>query len=219
MRRNLNHRGHKGHREREERYGRFPNADKFFTKFSLAFDKGASAARYGSDMKITCLLVLTLSIAGSFARAEGIPNPKIDYPGFLSDAAKVAEIREARRVTEEEFLRMAADPSTVILDARSAEKYRLLHIRGARNLSLPDMTAEELARIIPDKGTRVLIYCNNNFEREPRAFPSKTVSASLNIYTYNSLYGYGYTNVYELGPLLDIGKSRLPFEGELRRGK
>jgi hypothetical protein len=29
-----------------------------------------------------------------------------------------------------------------------------------------------------------------------------------------TLHTYGYTNVYELGPLLDVKTSRLPFEGE-----
>jgi Rhodanese-like domain len=100
-----------------------------------------------------------------------------------------------------------------VLDARSAEKYGLLHVKAAKNLSLPDFTADELKKIIPEKSTRVLIYCNNNFENEPVAFASKVARASLNIYTYNSLYSYGYTNVYELGPLLDIKKSKLPFEG------
>jgi hypothetical protein len=68
--------------------------------------------------------------------------------------------------------------------------------------------------VIPAKNTRVLIYCNNNFQNEPAAFASKTATASLNIYTFNSLYGYGYTNVYELGPLIDIQKTKLEFEGE-----
>ncbi len=153
----------------------------------------------------------------SLAAGEEIPNPQIDYPGFLSDAAKVETLRASHRVTEEEFLRMAADPETVILDARSAGKFALLHIKGAKNLSLPDVTAEELAKVIPGKSTRVLIYCNNNFEREPEAFPSKMVRASLNIYTFNTLYSYGYTNVFELGPLLDINASKLPFVGTLRR--
>jgi hypothetical protein len=108
---------------------------------------------------------------------------------------------------------MAADPGTVILDARSAEKFALLHVQGAKNLSLPDITAEELARIIPSKATRILIYCNNNFVNENAAFPTKAISASLNIYTFNVLYAYGYTNVYELGPVIDVGKTRLTFEG------
>ncbi|MBK9163871.1 MAG: hypothetical protein IPM21_08160 [Acidobacteria bacterium] len=33
--------------------------------------------------------------------------------------------------------------------------------------------------------------------------------SSLNISTYISLYTYGYRNVYELGPLVDIGATKL----------
>jgi phage shock protein E len=101
----------------------------------------------------------------------------------------------------------------VVLDARSDDKYQLLHVKGARHLSLPNFTEAELQKVIPNKGTRVLIYCNNNFENEPVAFASKVAKASLNIYTFNSLYSYGYTNVYELGPLLDIKKTKLQLAG------
>jgi len=169
-------------------------------------------------MKTPLVLILTLVLTlQAFAGEKApIPNPAIDYPGFLRDATEVQKLRAARRLTEEDFIRMAIEPNTVVLDARSAEKFRLLHIRGARNLSLPDVTAEELAKIIPDQSTRVLIYCNNNFENERRALPGKMPSASLNIYTFNTLYSYGYKNIYELGPLLDINTSKLPFEGELR---
>lgn len=45
--------------------------------------------------------------------------------------------------------------------------------------------------------------------------PGKAVTASLNIYTFNILFSYGYTNVFELGPLIDIKKSALPVEGSL----
>ncbi len=141
-----------------------------------------------------------------------IPNRLINYPGFLQDAAEVGKLRESRRVSEEEFIRMSGDPSTIVLDARSTEKYQLLHVKNAKHLSFPDITAEELAKIIPDKHTRVLIYCNNNFENERKAFPGKCETASLNIYTFNTLFSYGYKNVYELGPLIDIQQSKLPFE-------
>jgi hypothetical protein len=114
---------------------------------------------------------------------------------------------------------MARDRSTVILDARSAEKFALLHVKGAKNLSLPDMTEEELAKVIPSKATRILIYCNNNFTNEPEAFPAKNLSASLNVYTMNVLFAYGYTNVYELGPLIDINQAHLEFEGSLSAGR
>jgi Rhodanese-like domain len=155
---------------------------------------------------------LALLLFAGLAQAEEIPNPLIDYAAFQSGVERVGIVREAHRVTEFEFMLMAGDPSTVILDARSAEKFALLHVKGARNLSLPDITEEELAKVIPSKSTRILIYCNNNFLNEPRAFPSKNLSASLNVYTMNVLHAYGYTNVYELGPLIDIRKTHIPFE-------
>jgi phage shock protein E len=162
--------------------------------------------------KLVVLASLVLSGAAAFA-ADGIPNPLIDYAGFEKQVSVVGALRESRRVSEGEFIDMARDPSTVVLDARSAEKFALLHIKGARNLSLPDVTEEELAKVIPSKTTRVLIYCNNNFVNQPRAFPSKNLRASLNIYTFNVLAAYGYESVYELGPLLNIETTRLQFEG------
>jgi hypothetical protein len=161
------------------------------------------------------IVFVAISHAGLLAQeTQQIQNPKIDYPGFLRDAGDVAKLREERRITEEKFIEMSAEVGAVILDARSAAKYKLLHIRGAKNLSLPDFTAEELARIIPEKTTRVLIYCNNNFKEEEQAFPSKVARAALNIYTFNTLHGYGYHNVYELGPLIDVRSTKLQLEGE-----
>ncbi len=141
------------------------------------------------------------------------PNRRIDYTGFLTNAVAVGKLREAHRVSEEDFVAMSQELDTIVFDARSDAKYQLLHVKGAKHVSLPDITEAELAKVIPSKDTRVLIYCNNNFENEPAAFPTKAVRASLNLYTFNVLYTYGYTNVFELGPLLDIKKSRLDFKG------
>jgi hypothetical protein len=160
-------------------------------------------------------IVLTASSFTLEAKEEPIPNRMIDYQGFLENASAVGKLRKERRITEAEFVRMAAEPGTIIFDARSDSKFNLLHVKGATHLSLSDVTATELARIIPDKSSRILIYCNNNFENEPRALPGKMATASLNLYTFNTLYSYGYKNVYELGPLIDIKKSVLTFEGSL----
>ena len=162
------------------------------------------------------LLILALSLAPLSllnAAEKTIPNRLIDYPGFLRDAETVGKLRNERRISDADFIRMAAEPGTVILDARSREKYEMLHIRGALQLSLPDFSAEALAKLIPDPNTRILIYCNNNFENEPVSMRSKAPSSSLNIYTFNTLYSYGYRNVYELGPLLDIRRSPFDFVG------
>jgi 3-mercaptopyruvate sulfurtransferase SseA len=159
------------------------------------------------------LIVAMLLVSGA-AGADESPNPLINYAAFEDNVRLVGEIRKDRLVSEARFKRMAADRDTVVLDARSAAMFALLHIKGAKNLSFPDITAEELAKVIPSKSTRILIYCNNNFVNAPGAFPSKAVAASLNVHTSNALYSYGYTNVYELGPLIDIRDSKLEFAGD-----
>jgi phage shock protein E len=156
-------------------------------------------------------LVLLLAFACS---AQTIPNPLINYNAFLDNAQRANTLRESRRLTEDKFLNKMAEPGVVILDARSASKFQLRHLKGAVNLSFPDFTADALAVIIPTKGTEVLIYCNNNFVGSPTAFATKAPAASLNISTFVNLYSYGYTNIYELGPLLDVKTTKLPFAGD-----
>ena len=165
-------------------------------------------------MKRLLLLTLTSLCLVTIACAQhksGIANPAIDMPGYLRVAGEAAEHRKSRRLSEEDFIRMSREPGTVILDARSREKYNELHIKGAINLSFPDITVDSLSRVLPDKSTRVLIYCNNNFVGAEQPFPPKMATASLNISTYIALFNYGYRNVYELGPLLDIKTSKLDF--------
>lgn len=140
-------------------------------------------------------------------------NPEIDAQQHLRIATQALTFREDRRVDETEFLRLARQEGAVILDARSADKYAQLHVRGAVNLPFTDMTVESLAATLPDKDALVLIYCNNNFSDAKQAFPTKRASASLNLSTYAALYDYGYRNVYELAPLLET--TTLPMEGTL----
>ena len=143
----------------------------------------------------------------------GAPNPAIDMEGYLSVSMAAAKHRETRRLSEAEFIRLSREPGTIVLDARSRQKFDELHIKGAINLSFPDIAVDSLASAIPNEATRILIYCNNNFRDAEGPFPSKLPSASLNLSTYIALYNYGYRNVYELAPLVDIKTSRLEFEG------
>ena len=147
-----------------------------------------------------------------FASCLAHANPAIDMDGYLRISREAAQHRETRRVSEEEFIRMGRQPGTVVLDARSREKFDELHVRGAINLPFPDIAIESLKATIPDRNTRILIYCNNNFANAEGPFPAKIARASLNLSTYIALYSYGYRNVYELGPLIDIRTSALPFE-------
>jgi hypothetical protein len=149
--------------------------------------------------------------AGCLVAAFAHANPAIDMPGFLEVAREAAQHRQARRVSEEEFMRMSREPGTVVLDARSRDKFHELHVQGAINLPFPDIAIESLKATIPNKGTRILIYCNNNFANAEGPFPAKIARASLNLSTYIALYSYGYRNIYELGPLVELRGSKLEF--------
>ncbi len=164
------------------------------------------------------MMIAVIAGAANAQKANKIDNPAIDPDGFRKLANKALEHREKRRLTEDQFIAMSKEPDVVILDARSKEKFDELHIKGAVNLSFPDITIDSLATVFPDKNTKILIYCNNNFENAQLAFPTKIAPASLNLSTYISLYTYGYRNVYELGPLLDANTTKLklvPTENEM----
>lgn len=178
----------------------------------------------GKPMLMIRPLVVLLAISAGSASAQATQqaqqapaNPAIDMAGFLRVSQRAALHRESRRVSEAEFARMSLEPATIVLDARSKEKYDELHIKRSINLSFPDIAIESLKKTIPDKKTRILIYCNNNFRNAEGPFPSKLPSASLNISTFIALYNYGYRNVYELSDTLELSASKLEFEPALRK--
>jgi hypothetical protein len=152
---------------------------------------------------LTACVVSLTSTAPQAADPPELANPAIDAAAFLRIADDAMRSRALHRLSEAEFVRMSREPGTVVLDARSREMFERLHVEGAINLSFPDIAIDSLARLLPDKQARILIYCNNNFTQAEDAFPSKLPSASLNLSTFTALYDYGYRNVWELGPLID----------------
>ncbi|MEO5917649.1 MAG: rhodanese-like domain-containing protein [Luteolibacter sp.] len=163
-------------------------------------------------MKNQRLLILACFTAFPLHAAE-IKNPAVDYAAFAKLTQELEPVREAHRVSEEDFLKMAAEPGTVVFDARSTDKFERIHVKGALHLAFTDFTEDALKKVIPDKTTRILIYCNNNFDKDPVGFARKTAEVALNIQTFINLHAYGYKNVYELGPLLDVKTTKIPFEG------
>ena len=153
------------------------------------------------------LSALALPLSG-----EDIKNPAIDYGEFARLTLELAPVREKNRISEAEFLKMSAEPGTVVFDARSTDKFERIHVKGALHLAFTDFTEEALQKVIPDKNTRILIYCNNNFDKDPFGFARKTAEVALNIQTFINLHAYGYKNVFELGPLLDVKTTKIPFE-------
>lgn len=192
-----------------------------------------SAASICFWMPLPCLAEAPAAYPVPPARpvADQHDNQQIDYAGFLRIAKEVEPYREKRRLTEEQFLAMAKEPGTIVLDTRGPDDYKLVHFSGAVRLGFAEINKQSLAKVFPDKQVRILIYCNNNFVQkiekpktkkplttELPAFSSnldipfrKGRSEALNIPTFINLYGYGYKNVYELGPAVDPNKSILPW--------
>jgi phage shock protein E len=170
--------------------------------------------------RLAALLLSMSSVVAAQAQTAEPRNPLIDYSAFAANVAAVAPLRESRLVSEEQFMRMAREPGTVVLDARSERMYTRRHVLGAVNLSFPEFTDATLALVIPSKATRVLIYCNNNFIGAPESLAMKNGGSALNVSTFVSLHAYGYRNVHELGPSIDFAKTRLVFTGtEIRTSR
>ena len=150
---------------------------------------------------ITIATFIGIGLAANAQEAPG--SAEIDYEGFMDLTGEVFELREERLLSLDAFNEMSAQPDTIILDARSRYAFDLGHIEGAVNLPFSDFTDEKLAEVIPDKDTRILIYCNNNFTDDAEPIPLKRISLALNIPTFINLYGYGYENIYELGVLTE----------------
>lgn len=178
-------------------------------------------------MKPGRLLLLTCSllISGMLYAQSAVPKAKADYDVFAQLVKEVKEHRKKRLVDLDAFLKLADETGTVILDTRSDEMFNRKHIKGALHLNFADFTQANLAKVIPAFDTKVLIYCNNNFDGDQQNFATKavvpvaapkktkTLTLALNIPTYINLYGYGYRNVYELSELVNINDPRLKFEG------
>lgn len=139
----------------------------------------------------------------------------IDYPGFLNLTSDVEKYRFSRLIDIKTFNQYSQEPQTIILDTRSKKAFDQIHLKGAVHLNFSEFTDDKLATVIPSKNTRILIYCNNNFNTLIEPLATKSVSLALNIPTFINLYGYGYKNIYELKDYLPDNDPRLEWEGSL----
>lgn len=174
----------------------------------------------------TYLLLLAVIIVGCNSEAQ-VPSSKVDFDAFEKLTSEVKQYRKSRLISWPIFQKYSKEEKTIILDTRSREMFDRKHVKGAINLNFSDFTQANLAKIIPSENTRVLIYCNNNFDNDQVNFTSKmyipkkslpkgkekTITLALNIPTFINLYGYGYKNVYELSELISVFDPRVAFEG------
>jgi hypothetical protein len=183
---------------------------------------------------IISLLFLATNLI--WAQGTDYPKAKVSFEDFKALVAEVEPHRSSRIIDLDTFLKMSQEPGVIILDSRSAFRFERIHLKGAKHLAFTDFTQDNLAKVIPSFDTKILIYCNNNFEGNQIDFASKVAtprslfnpSAStqlasqekplmmaLNIPTYVNLYGYGYRNVYELHELVNVSDPRIKFEGTI----
>jgi hypothetical protein len=174
---------------------------------------------------IVTLFTLLLHTEAKLQTTQSFPLAKVDFDAFETLAAEVKKHRSSRLINANNFVAMAKEQHTVILDTRSDSMYALKHVKGAIHLNFSDFTQKNLLALIPNPNTRILIYCNNNFDGDEVHFSEKTgkpvlikkrfkpITLALNIPTYINLYGYGYRNVYELNELIYSTDKRIEYEG------
>jgi len=172
-------------------------------------------------------LILVILALYTFTACSQEKSPFVSFEDYETLMAEVKDHRKARLLDLNDFIEMAKQEDVIILDARSNTMYTSKHIKGAVNLNFSEFTQETLAEIIPSFDTKILIYCNNNFEDDKENFPTKIsmpkkelkgggdreITLALNIPTYLNLYGYGYKNVYEMNEILSVRDIRIEFEG------
>jgi len=170
----------------------------------------------------------------AFAQTASYPKAMVSFDDFKGLVKEVETHRATRLIDLDTFINMSKEPGTIILDSRSAFRYERVHVKGAKHLAFTDFTQDALAQVIPSFDTKILIYCNNNFEGNQVDFASKValprpgnsignqfssqakpIMMALNIPTYINLYGYGYQNIYELDELVNIDDPRIVFEGSI----
>jgi 3-mercaptopyruvate sulfurtransferase SseA len=128
--------------------------------------------------KVKCSLTVIIICSFSFLGIAGTiyyTKSLVDFDAYEKLSKEVKKHRKDRLVSADEFLQMSKEKNTIILDTRSQEMYDGKHIKGAIHLGFTDFTADNLNRLIPNNTTRILIYCNNNFEAEPIYFVTKSV--------------------------------------------
>jgi rhodanese-related sulfurtransferase len=192
----------------------------------------------GSKMKsiLFAVSVILLAANAGLAQDTHYPKAKVSFDDFRGLVAEVETHRASRLIDLNTFLKMSKEEGVIILDSRSDFRFDRIHLRGAKHLAFTDYTQDNLKKVIPNPETKILIYCNNNFDGNQTDFASKVAAPrpksdkavatqfaaqakplmmALNIPTYINLYGYGYRDVYELHELVRVNDPRIAFEGSI----
>lgn len=135
-------------------------------------------------MNKSALLTLLLAALSTTAWAQTVPVHPIAPATYYRQSAAFDNPPIASYDNVAKWLQ---EKSVILVDVRNKEEYEEQHIRGAIHIAATDLTDEVLARAIPSKDARIVLYCNNNLHMSRRI--------SLTTMAYPAFRQLGYNRV------------------------
>ncbi len=139
------------------------------------------------------LLLTILTIAGASPSQAADP---VSFDQYKNGIQKIDW--KAHEISFEQFKKESQKSDVVILDLRSEAEYKDGHFKGARLMGA-DIKEEKLKQLVPNKQSKIIVYCTNTF------FPSRRIS--LNNVCLPQIIALGYPNVFVIEEIWnkDIG--------------
>lgn len=129
-------------------------------------------------------LALLLTISAVWANPVKAADP-VSFDQYKHGIQKINW--KAHEISFEQFKKESQNRSVVILDLRSEAEYKEGHFKGARLMGA-DIKEEKLKQLVPNKQSKIIVYCTNTF------FPSRRIS--LNNVCLPQIIALGYPNVF-----------------------
>lgn len=157
------------------------------TSDDVGFDK--ASVGYDKNLKMDFT-----PAAGQTVEITILPEIRESYPVqvtaikiLLSSPNPTIKTAVYKKITAEEAKIMIDEGSITILDVRDQSEYDEGHIENAILIPYTEIRDKATA-VVPDKNARILVYCRSGRRSEIAA---------------KELIDMGYTNVYDIGGLLD----------------
>src|ERR1700693_3495858 len=127
---------------------------------------------------IAAVLLSVMVATNGMAQNKNYPKAKVSFEDFKGLVAEVEPHRASCLIDLNTFLKMSKEPGVIIFDSRSDFRFDRIHLKGAKHLAFTDFTQDNLKKVIPNFETKILIYCNNNFDGNQTDFASKVAVPS-----------------------------------------
>ena len=96
--------------------------------------------------------------ASSASSSTPSPTPATAYPGTAVPPPNQDLESKVTRVSAAELKKMVADKQVVVIDVRSADAYKVSHLKGSLSLPLGEIEAGNFKSLPRDK--RIITYCS-----------------------------------------------------------